>query len=138
MKGLLKGILAAAFILSFGVSLAASPEKKAEKSSKKWLELVDGGNYAESYDETAAFFKNAVTKEEWVKSLNAFRRPLGEVISRKLISTQRKSSMPGAPDGEYVILQYKTSFDKKKSAIETVVPMLDKDGEWRVSGYYLR
>ena len=37
-----------------------------------------------------------------------------------------------------MILQYKTSFANKKSATETVTPMLDKDKKWRVSGYYIK
>lgn len=28
--------------------------------------------------------------------------------------------------------------NNKKSAIETVTPMMDKDGKWRVSGYYIK
>jgi hypothetical protein len=49
-----------------------------------------------------------------------------------------KTSLPGAPDGDYVVIQFVTSFGNKKSAIETVTPMLEKDGSWRVSGYYIR
>jgi hypothetical protein len=45
--------------------------------------------------------------------------------------------LPGAPDGEYVVIQFESSFEKKKSAVETVTPMLEKDGKWRVSGYYI-
>ena len=48
------------------------------------------------------------------------------------------TSMPGAPDGEYVVIQYSTNFQNKKSAIETVTPMKNKGGEWRVSGYYIK
>jgi hypothetical protein len=47
-------------------------------------------------------------------------------------------SLPGAPDGEYVVIQFKTAFENKKFAIETVTPMLDGDGKWRVSGYFIR
>ena len=47
-------------------------------------------------------------------------------------------SLPGAPDGEYVVIQYATTFENKKSAIETITPMLDGDGKWRVSGYYIK
>jgi hypothetical protein len=46
--------------------------------------------------------------------------------------------LPGAPDGEYVVIQFEASFEKKKAAVETVTPMVDEDGEWRVSGYYLK
>jgi hypothetical protein len=60
------------------------------------------------------------------------------LISRKLKSKKYTTSLPGAPDGKYVVIQYETSFEHKKSAIETVTPMLDKDGKWRVSGYYIK
>ena len=59
------------------------------------------------------------------------------MISRKLVSATYATSLPGAPDGEYVVLQYQTRFKYKKSAIETVTPMLDNK-RWRVSGYYVR
>jgi len=37
-----------------------------------------------------------------------------------------------------VVIRYDASFANKKSAIETVTPMLDKDGQWRVSGYFIK
>ena len=68
----------------------------------------------------------------------AFRTPLGSVISRTLKSQQYLTTLPGAPDGEYVVIQFDTSFTNKASALETITPMLDKDGAWRVSGYYIK
>ena len=49
-----------------------------------------------------------------------------------------KTSVPGAPDGEYVVIQFQTIFEHKASAIETVTPSKEKDGAWRVSGYYIK
>jgi hypothetical protein len=66
------------------------------------------------------------------------RKPLGALVSRKLKSAQYATSLPGAPDGQYVVIQYDTVFQNKSAAVETVTPMLDKDGHWRVSGYYIR
>lgn len=68
----------------------------------------------------------------------AVRKPLGKLISRKVKNKNYTTSLPGAPDGEYVVIQFETSFEKKKSAIETVTPMMDKDRNWRVSGYYIK
>ncbi|HSB06489.1 MAG TPA: DUF4019 domain-containing protein [Thermodesulfobacteriota bacterium] len=113
-------------------------EKAALTSSSAWLSLVDEGKYSESWDHAAEYFRNAVTKEQWLASLKAVRSPLGKVVVRKLKSKKYARSLPGAPDGEYVVIQYETQFEKKKSAIETVTPMLDKDGQWRVSGYYIK
>ena len=53
-------------------------------------------------------------------------------------SKQYATSLPGAPDGQYVVIQYKTAFENKKAGVETITPMLDKDKKWRVSGYFIK
>lgn len=47
-------------------------------------------------------------------------------------------TMPGAPDGQYVVLQYETSFENKAAAAETVSLVIDTDAVWRVTGYFIR
>jgi len=116
----------------------AKPEEAAQKAVAEWLALVDGGNFSDSWMEAAGYFKAAVSPEQWEHSLNVARKPLGDLVSRKLKSAQYMTSLPGAPDGQYVVLQFDTSFTHKKVAVETVTPMLDKDGKWRVSGYYIK
>lgn len=112
--------------------------KAAIDSAYIWLEFVDDAAYDQSWEQAAAYFKNAVTKEQLIQSFDAVRRPLGKVISRRIKSKIYTKQAPGAPDGQYVIIQFETSFENKKSAIETVTPMLDKDDSWRVSGYYIK
>ena len=82
--------------------------------------------------------KNAVTKDAFEKSMQAARKPLGKMKSREVKSKDYRTSLPGAPDGKYVVIQFETSFENKTAAIETITPMLDKDGKWRVSGYFIR
>ena len=113
-------------------------EKAAIAVAEKWLIMVDEGKYAESWKEAAEYFKTAVKQEQWEQLLQAGRKPLGKLVSRKVKSANYKTSLPGAPDGEYVVIQFKTSFENKKTGIETVTPMMDKDGKWRVSGYYIK
>jgi hypothetical protein len=113
-------------------------EKLAIASAQSWLEIVDAEKYAESWEEAAELFKSAISEANWEESIKVVRRPLGKVISRKLNSQEYMTSLPGAPDGEYVVIQYKTKFENKKAAIETITPMLDNDGKWRVSGYYIK
>ncbi len=110
----------------------------AKQNAESWLAIVDKGDYTASYDEAASIFRLAITKEDWLQKVRAARDPLGKVISRKLKSRQYKTSLPGAPDGEYVVIQYDTSFENKRSAVETITPTLDKDAQWRVSGYFIR
>jgi hypothetical protein len=121
--------------------IAAAPEKTEDLAGRRadaWLALVDQGKYDQSWEEAARLFKGAVTKEKWREAASAVRAPLGKLVSRKLKSRQYSKTLPGAPDGEYVVIQYDSSFENKKEAVETVTPMLDPDGVWRVSGYYIR
>jgi hypothetical protein len=115
----------------------ADAKKKAIASAEAWLALVDKGQYGQSWETAAEAFKKGVSKANWVNSLTGGRKPLGDVKSRKLMSQQFTKTLPGAPDGEYVILQYETSFANKASAVETITPMLD-NGPWKVSGYYIK
>ncbi len=115
-----------------------TPEEAAEKAARAWLALTDSGKYAASWDEAASFFKANVTKPDWERMIRGVRGPLGGVKERKLGSARFTRSLPGAPDGEYVIIQYDTVFEHKASAVETVTPMKDNDGRWRVSGYLIR
>jgi hypothetical protein len=119
-------------------SAQAKPEQLAQTSAESWLALTDSGKYAQSWDEAAQFFKAAVTKDKWQDALHQVRDPLGKLVSRKLASASYTKSLPGAPDGEYVVIKYDTSFENKQTATETIVPMLDKDGKWRVSGYFIK
>ena len=116
----------------------STKEVNAQKASDAWLYMVDEGEYPESWQNTSSYFKNAVDENQWEKSLTSVRKPLGKVLSRKAISQNYTKTLPGAPDGEYVVIQYETSFENKASAIETVTSSLGKDGIWRVSGYYIK
>lgn len=120
------------------VNAGETAEGAALAAADAWLALVDRGKHAESWDEAAPLFKNALTRDKWSETLNAVRTPLGKRLSRKPTSKQYTTSLPGAPDGQYVVIQYETSFENKKAAVETVTPMLAPDGRWRVSGYFIR
>lgn len=120
--------------------MAEQPKKEefAVAAAKNWLVMVDQEKYAESWKEAAGYFKSAVKQEQWEQMLPAVRKPLGKLVSRAVKTATYKTALPGAPDGEYVIIEFESAFENKKSAVETVTPMLDKDGKWRVSGYFIK
>jgi hypothetical protein len=140
VKRIVLVLLFLGILTMFGCSKPSNPEAEADAlaAAEAWLALVDSGQYAESWDEAAHYFKGAVPKDKWLQTMNAARTPFGKNISRKLKSKHYKTSLPGAPDGEYVVIKFKASFENKKSAVETITPMLDKDGTWRISGYYMK
>ena len=110
----------------------------AVSAAQKWLALIDRGNYSESWKQASAVVQGAATEPSFVNLMNTFRQPLGELASRKLKSAQRMTELPGAPDGQYVVMQFETSFAGKKSTIETVTFMLEKDGQWKSAGYFIK
>ena len=110
----------------------------ARETAQKWLKLIDSFEYEASWTEAASYFQNSITSKEWSRTLQSVRQPLGKMLSRELESSQYATSLPGSPDGEYVVIQYNTSFKNKRSAIETVTPMLDRDSKWKVAGYFVK
>lgn len=107
-------------------------------AAERWIALVDAGSFDESWKSAAEYFRGAVPRAQWAQALRAGRAPLGKAIYRRLRSAVYQTSMPGAPDGEYVTLQFDTRFERKEAAVETIIAMRDSDGAWRVSGYFVR
>jgi predicted exporter len=115
----------------------SATEIEAVKAAARWLALVDEGKVDESWNEAATLFKTAVTPEQWRSALDSSRRPLSRLLSRKVRSKQAMTSLPGVPDGRYVVIRYAAVYESRVEAIETVTPMLDRDGKWRVSSYFI-
>lgn len=112
-------------------------EQEATRAAEAWLSHLDRGDLAASWNTAARLFRDAVTEEEWAGALKKAQGPLGRVVHRSIRSCRYATELPGAPDGEYVMLEYDSSFEHKKNGTETVVMMQD-DGEWRLSGYFIR
>jgi hypothetical protein len=113
-------------------------DPEAERAAREWLALADAGDAAASWAAAARLFRDAVPEDQWGHALSAARRPLGAVQKRTLHAAHPATELPGAPDGQYVVFEFHTQFERKRAAVETVSPMRDEDGQWRVSGYYVR
>lgn len=130
--------IAAAIAVSPAACLADENTDRATDVAKSWLEFVDAKEYKKSWEEAAPFFKERVPEKDWIKMVNLARGPFGDVKSRELKSAKYATSLPGAPDGEYVVIQFNTAFRHKAAAVETITPMKDDKGTWRVSGYFIK
>jgi hypothetical protein len=111
---------------------------QAQSTATTWLALTDAAKYGPSWDEASSLFKAAITKANWESALKGARTPLGTLKARKLRAATFTRTVPGAPDGEYVVIQFDTQFENKAAAVETVTPMREKDDSWRVSGYFIK
>lgn len=110
----------------------------AQAAARTWLALVDRGQYPASWDSAAVGFKHGVTKSAWGDAVRQARGALEPFGERNLTSAGYTTSLPNAPKGQYVVLQYETKVRGGKTVVEAVTPAKDPDGVWRVSGYYVR
>ena len=110
----------------------------ATTAAEAWLELLGDGGPKASWDSASSGLRRAITKEKWESALLSARGPFEPFGERHLLKSQYATELPNAPPGEYVILQYQTVVGGNRRVIETVVPSVDADGQWRVGGYFIR
>ena len=131
-------------VAGFMIAGCSSQESHAEKenaavaAAEKWLEVIDAGEYGKARMEASELFRASVGSDQWEQSMREIHKPMGKLLSRKVKTQRYMDQLPGAPDGEYVIIEFDASYENKKETVETVTPMLEKSGEWRVSGYYIK
>lgn len=123
------------------LSNACHADEKRDRAARfavSWLTLVDAKEYKKSWEEAAPFFKDKVSEEDWDNMVSAVREPLGEVKSREFLGAQFATTLPGAPEGEYRVIQFKTHLGDKPDFLETITLMKDEEDIWRVSGYFIK
>ena len=112
--------------------------KPAMVAAEAWLAGVDAGRLGASWEAAAPMFQEAMPKIKWETTIDGVRAPLGVPITRKLRQAHYTRTLPNAPEGEYVVIQYDTRFENRPLSTEIVTPMKDRDGTWKVSGYIIR
>ena len=130
--------VALAVLLAVATAQAQSPEDAAQNSVEPWLALVDSAQYAASWEQAAGGLKKAVAAAQWEQAVMRAREPFGRLLSRKATARTYSTTLPGAPDGQYVRLVFDSAFERKAAAVETAVMALESDGVWRVAGYFVR
>ncbi len=129
-------VLTAALAFATGIAVAQSTDD-AQKSGEAWLSLIDNQKYADSWKDASSYFRMRVPEQQWVAMVKGVRGPLGSMKSRTVQSATATKSLPGAPDGDYVVIIFQASYQNKASAVETLTVMKD-GGQWRSAGYFIR
>ena len=116
-------------------AVEVKPEDAAQPVATEWLAQLDAGKFADCWEKMAPGFKKAVSKRKWNSTATEIRKLLGQLSTRKLKSAIYSKELPGAPEGEYVVLEYDSTFANKPAAKEKVILILGRDLSWRVSSY---
>ena len=106
-------------------------------AGRQWAQLLDGQRWDEAWGAAGTIFKAQSSQAGWPSIIQPVRQPLGPVTSRVFHGVKKAGSLPGAPSGDYEIIEFATNFANKPGAIETVV--LAREGSaWKVNGYFIR
>ena len=111
------------------------PEKLAESAAAEWLQLVDQGKAAESWQTLAPASRQQISHLKWRFGFALAARKFGSLSARKLRSAQASDKSPGGRAGEFVLLEYDSTSPKMGPVVEKLTVMHDTDGQWRVAGY---
>ncbi|CAH1044998.1 DUF4019 domain-containing protein [Halomonas sp. TD01] len=128
--------LLAAILLSLTTYAQASVQT-AEAAALAWLESIDNGEVEQAWEASSPLLKTPLSPRMLRRIIELARHEFGPVESRQRVQVSHYQSMPGAPDGDYMVFIFHTRFENKTRGIETVTPHLE-NGEWRVSGYYVQ
>ena len=137
--------IVAAFAIGFSACTRGGPvnvvKAKADglKAANQWIKLVDAGDYAKAWAATASGFQKEMSEKEWIHGLEGYRKPMGKVLQRTVAEEQYANKLSDSPAnsfGNYVVVRYRSRFEHKDSANETVLTML-QDGRWVVAGYFI-
>jgi hypothetical protein len=115
----------------------AADELAAERQALGFLSYLDQGRYADSYAYTGMLIRAQLDRDAFSTQIEKTRAGTGALQSRELIDAGYTTAVPGAPEGQYVVLHYHASFANRQDAVETLTLALAK-GYWRVVGYYIK
>lgn len=131
-------VFAALILAACGANAADQPDQTAAvAAAQAEVQLIDQGNYADSWDHAAPIFQGAVTAAQWAQQLHILREPFGKLLSRSLATAKYYTQLPGVPDGRYWIIQMQSSFTNKQTCVETIT-MTQVGKDWKMAGYFVR
>ena len=114
---------------------AAASMIEALQVAKTYLDDIDNGHYVESWKKGDPIFQKTISNKEWAIALQKARTPLGTVTSRVLKDEKPAKDPAGLPAGNYMVVEYTTSFTNAPSSGELLTLHQGADGKWKVLTY---
>ena len=133
-------LLAASILLSTGAQAQVNPDPRiaaAAEAATAWLVPFDAGNIEESWKQSAGLMRQTVPQAELQQRMVG-ANGIGPLQSRTLRGAGIDVNPANAPPGEYVVLQYLSSYAKRDKVIEKIYSIRESDGNWRVVNYLMQ
>jgi len=120
-------------------ALAQDPRySEAQAAARDWLAIEDTDDAVASYSAAAKRFHDSMPVDQWAQAMSRAHEQFGPVQTRTLIGTQAPTPGPDVPPGEFVVVVFRTEYEKRQTGTETLTLERESDGKWRVVGYLIR
>lgn len=130
-------ITVASFFIAPTVGAISADDQAARDTALRWVILIDSGHYGQAFEQQAPRIKaGSMGKDFFVKWMNTRRVPVGRARTRAFLKVVHYHKAIGWPDGDYQQIAFKTSFDHKAAAVESVV-LTKETGHWQPASYKL-
>ena len=126
-----------ALVIAPLVAAQDAHSSEVQNAAREWLKLVDAGDYSASWKSAGKKFQQTFTEASWADAASRLRAPFGVAETRTVALTHFDKHFPNLPDGDYALVQFRTSFKGKDYSGETV-NLEHEDSGWRVIGYFVR
>lgn len=103
--------------------------------AKEYVTELDQGLYAQSWEKSGFLFRQTVSQNDWVKSLNLIRKPLGKAMSRKLGERRMIKDPYNLLKGQFMVVEFDTSFEHAPEGRELLILRSGSDDVWHVASY---
>jgi hypothetical protein len=113
-------------------------DKDTIEAGQKWLALIDAEKADVAWDVASKQLQSVVKRDKFAAEMRQVRKPLGKLESRTAVKFARSHELPGAPAGDYAIIEFDAKFTNGKHLAEQLIWALEDRDVWRVAGYYYR
>jgi hypothetical protein len=141
-----KILFSLAFVAAGAAAQTMMPaQREALNAAERWLVPVDAQRYNDAWAMAAESFKAKVPRDSFRDGIARIRKDYGKVVKRSGEKMAFRGDVP-APDqgdptpkpGAEVAILFDAAFAGNKQAQEEITMVYEKDGVWRVAGYYIR
>jgi hypothetical protein len=115
-----------------------SDDQDTIEAGKKWLQLLDAGKPGAAWDVASNQLQSGVPRDKFIAEMRRVRQPLGKLSSRTPVKFARAHDLPGAPSGDYAIIEYDAEYANGKRLSEQLIWAIAEGDIWRVAGYFYR
>jgi len=109
---------------------------QAFDAERRVLEKIDAKRYSEVWDEGSPSLKNAAGREGFMRQCAAMHRLVPAGRPRTLGEGRFHSARADLPPGRYVT--FNNRLDCGEAKCGEVVVLMQVDGDWRLTGYFVR